>query len=99
MMGFLEHILEKYNEALEELMGAQRYATEACHAGSAEERTRYIEMSRDELRHADNIAQMADMVAAGSNDESTKTAWHALRMHTDDWGDRIREKLDRAAKK
>lgn len=98
-MGFLEHVLEKYNEALEELMVAQRYAMEACHAKTAEERTRYIEMSRDELKHADNIAHMADMFAAGSNDESTKTAWNALRMHIEDWSDRIREKLDRAAKK
>ncbi len=98
-MGFLEHVLEKYNEALEELMGAQKYATDACHAKTAEERTRYIEMSRDEMKHADNIAHMADMVAAGSNDESTKTAWNALRMHIEDWSDRIREKLDRAAKK
>lgn len=98
-MGFLEHVLEKYNESLEELMGAQRYAMEACHAKTAEERTGYIEMSRDELKHADNIAHMADMVADGSNDESTKTAWNALRMHIEDWSDRIREKLDRAAKK
>lgn len=98
-MGFLEHVLEKYNEALEELMGAQRYAMEACHAKTAEERTRYIEMSRDELKHADNIAHMADMVADGSNDESTNIAWKALRMHIEDWSDRIREKLDRAAKK
>lgn len=99
MMGFLEYILEKYNEALEELMGAQLYATEACHAKTADERNRYIEMSRDELKHAANIAQMADMVAAGSNDESTHIAWKALRMHIEDWSDRIREKLDRAAKK
>lgn len=98
-MGFLEHVLKKYNEALEELMGAQQYAMEACHAKTAEERTRYIEMSRDELKHADNIAHMADMVAAGSNDESTSIAWKALRMHIEDWSDRIREKLDRAAKK
>lgn len=98
-MGFLHYILEKYNEALEELMGAQNYATEACHAESMEERTRYIEMSRDELKHAENIAQMADMVASGSNDESTMVAWKALRMHVDDWSDRIREKLDRAARK
>lgn len=98
-MGFLHHILEKYDEALEELMGAQNYATEACHAESMEERTRYIEMSRDEMKHAENIAQMADMVASGSNDESTNIAWKALRMHIEDWSDRIREKLDRAAKK
>ena len=98
-MGFLEHVLEKYNESLEELMGAQKYATDACHAKTAEERMQYIDMSRDELKHADNIAHMADMVADGSNDESTKTAWNALRMHIEDWSDRIREKLDRAAKK
>lgn len=98
-MGFLEHILDKYNDALDELMGAQRYAMEACHAENTDERNRYIEMSRDEIKHADNIAKMADMVAAGSNDESTKTAWHALRVHIEDWSDRIHEKLDRAAKK
>lgn len=69
------------------------------HAKTADERNRYIEMSRDELKHAANIAQMADMVAAGSNDESTHIAWKALRMHIEDWSDRIREKLDRAAKK
>lgn len=98
-MGFLHHMLEKYNEALEELMGAQKYAIDACHAETSEERTRYIEMSRDELKHADSIANMTDMLVSGSNDESTHVAWKALRMHIDDWSDRIREKLDRAAKK
>lgn len=98
-MGFLEHILDKYNEALDELMGAQRYAMEACHATSSEERVKYIEMSRDEIKHAMNIANMADMVAAGSNDESAKTAWTALRMHIDDWSERINERLSRAMKK
>lgn len=98
-MGFLEHILEKYNDALEELMGAQRYAMKACHAESVEERNRYIEMSRDELKHADSISKMTDMVAAGANDAATTTVWHALRMHIEDWADRIEEKLERAAKK
>lgn len=98
-MGFLEHVLEKYNDALEELMGAQKYATDACHAQSMEEKQKYIEMSRDELKHADQISEMADMVVSGSSDESAKIAWHALRMHITDWSDRIHDKLDRASKK
>lgn len=97
-MGFLEHVLEKYEEALEELMSAQNYANAACHAKTMDEKNKYIEMSRDELKHANNISQMAEMVVSGANDESAKVAWNALYMHIKDWSDRISEKLDRANK-
>lgn len=97
-MGFLERVLEKYKEALEELMGAQNYANAACHAKTMDDRNKYIEMSRDELKHADNISKMADMMVGGANDESASIAWHALHMHIKDWSDRISEKLDRTIK-
>ena len=90
----LNHIMEHYSEALDELMGAQEYAEKACHAESQESKNMYIRMSRQELEHADGLKTMA--VRSVGDDRTLHTIWHHLQGHLDSWKDGIMEKLKRA---
>ena len=90
----LDHIMEFYSEALDELMGAQEYAKKACHETNVESRNMYIRMSRQELEHADGLKTMATRVAG--DDRTLHTVWHHLQGHLDSWKDGIVEKLKRA---
>lgn len=90
----LNHIMEHYSEALEELMGAQGYANKACHAETADARAKYIHMSRQELEHAENLKSMAHMIA--KDNSVLMTVWGKLQDHLDDWKEGIMEKIKKA---
>jgi hypothetical protein len=93
----LDCIMEHYSEALEELMGAQAYAKKAYHAGTMEERTKYSQMSRQELAHAEELKQMA--MTRARNDTMLMAMWNHLQDHIDSWRENILEKLKKAEHK
>lgn len=90
----LNHIMEHYSEALEELMGAQGYANKACHAESPDARAKYIHMARQEIEHAENLKSMAHTMAKDA--PVLMTVWGKLQEHLDNWRGGIQEKIKRA---
>lgn len=90
-------MMDHYNEALEELMGAQDYARKAYHAKTMEARSKYSQMARQELAHAEEFKQMAAQAAQG--DPMLTMMWPYLQHHIDGWREGITEKIKRAEHK
>ena len=90
-------IMEHYSEALEELMGAQAYAKKAYHAENMEVRSKYSQMARQELAHAEDLKQMA--ARAAQEDPVLVMMWSHLQHHIDSWRESITEKIKKAEHK
>lgn len=94
-MNTVEHMMKLYEEGLDELMGAQKYAKMAMHASVSEEKNTYRNMARQELDHAKMIIQMGDRDFMGTNAmDSLNMVWKSLREHLLDWHSDIVKKLD-----
>lgn len=90
----LQHVMHKYDEMLDELMGAQNYTKESKRAESEEDRTMYASMARQEVNHADFLMKSLDRKISEHDEENSKIAWHALRMHVCEWKSRILKELE-----
>jgi predicted Rossmann-fold nucleotide-binding protein len=95
-MKFLEHIMELYEEALEELMDAQKYAKLAEHTEHPDERQMYHNLAKQELEHEAMIVSTADrevMNVADGEKETMRTVWHHLKKHLHSWREDIEHKI------
>ena len=93
-MNIIEHMMKLYNEGLEELMGAQKYAKHADKAGATEEGTMYKTMARQELEHAHMLIKGGDKLFSGvDSSDSLKMVWNSLREHLMDWHRDIERKI------
>lgn len=90
----LNHMMEFYSEALDELMGAQEYAKRAHHESKPDVRAVYIRMSRQELEHAEGLKNLGEQMA--KTDPMLAIVWHKLCEHLSDWHKSITEMLKTA---
>ena len=94
-MTTIDHMMKLYEEGLDELMGAQKYAKMSRKADNNDEKTTYKNMARQELDHAKMIILMGDRDFMGTNTmDSINMVWKSLREHLLDWHDDISKKLD-----
>ena len=82
----MEHLMELYEEGLEELMDAQKYVHKAMKSTNDDERIMYKNLARQELEHAQMLIKDGDKMAEKDGvHEMVKTAWKHLRGHLLDW--------------
>jgi hypothetical protein len=85
-MEILEHMMKHYNEALEELMDAQKYAKCAARATDAENKNMYRSLAKQELEHEAMIVKAGDrLFATADTADSLHMVWHHLKQHLTDW--------------
>lgn len=93
-MSVIEQMMKLYEDGLEELMGAQKYAKCAYRATSTEDKNMYRSMARQELDHAHNFIKAGDRMFSGADSmDSLKMVWDGLRQHLLDWHADIEHKL------
>jgi hypothetical protein len=82
----MEHLMGLYEEGIEELMDAQKYANKSMKANNEEEKIMYKNLARQELEHAQMIIKDGDRMSekAGVH-EMAKVAWKHLRDHLLEW--------------
>lgn len=93
-MEHLEMIMEHYGDALEELMGAQKYAKTAEHCKDKDRKRRYVVMSEQELEHEKNIEADADAVVNEARHEMLTAVWTHLKKHLHSWRKDIETELE-----
>lgn len=93
-MNVIEQMMKLYEDGLDELMGAQKYAKCAYRATVSEDKTMYRSMAMQELDHAHNFIKAGDrMFASADAMDSLKMVWDSLRKHLLDWHGDILHKL------
>ena len=93
-MNVLEHLMGLYNEALEELMDAEKYVK--CHekSESTEDKAMYRGLAKQELEHEAALEKAADRLFTGvsSADPLPQVRMH-LKKHLHNWKNRIEMRL------
>jgi len=93
-MNVIEHMMKLYEEALDELMGAQKYAKCSHRAENTDDKTMYRNMAKQELDHAHSLIKAGDRMFSGTDSaDSLKMVWTSLRQHLLDWHGDIDHKL------
>jgi len=93
-MNQIEHMMKLYEDALEELMGAQKYAKCAHKTEDTDDKTMYRGMAKQELEHAHNFIRSGDRLFNSADSmDSMKMVWTSLRQHLLDWHADITHKL------
>ena len=96
-MEHLDHlamIMEHYDDALEELMGAQKYAKIAAHCKDKDRKHRYHTMALQELEHEKNIEADAESVVSDARPELLTAVWTHLKKHLHSWRKDIETELE-----
>lgn len=88
----LEKLMGVYDDALEELMGAQKYINSADKAETSADKAMYHSMAKQELGHAHELCAVGDRIAA--EDAMLNIVWHHLKKHLSDWRADIERKMN-----
>lgn len=93
-MNVLEHMMQYYNEALEELMDAQKYADCAEKADSQKRQMMYHNLAKQELEHEAALVEAGNQLFTGVDaSDSLHMVWHHLKKHLHDWRGDIEYRL------
>lgn len=93
----VDRMMEHYEEALEELMGAQKYAKMSEHAQRQEDKRMYATMAKQEMEHASMICASGDrLVAEAPAEHPLHHVWDRLKKHLHDWKSDIERKITAA---
>jgi hypothetical protein len=96
-MEHIKHIIDAYEDAQEELMGAQGYANKAYHAQDNESKAMYISMARQELEHENKLLESGDRVIksmdADAHRELMDFVWMHLKKNLHKWRQSIEIKI------
>lgn len=96
-MEHIKHLIGIYEDAQEELMGAQGYANKAHHASENEARMMYMSMARQELEHETKLLEEGDRTIkhmdADAHREVMEFIWAHLKDNLHRWRHSIEAKL------
>ena len=92
-MNILEHMMHLYDEALEELMDAEKYAKCAEKSESAEDKSMYRSLGKQELDHELMLERAADKLFPGNSTDPMHTVWHHLKKHLHGWRAKIEMRM------
>lgn len=93
-MNILEEMMDVYNEAIEELMGAEKYAK--CHEKSdtAENKAMYKSLAKQELEHESMLEKSVDRLFAGAGTgDQLHQVWTHLKKHLHGWRTKIEMRM------
>ena len=92
-MNVLEHMMHLYDEALEELMGAEKYTKCMEKSESAEDKSMYRSLGKQELDHELMLERAADKLFPGNSTDPMHTVWHHLKKHLHGWRAKIEMRM------
>lgn len=92
-MNILEHMMDLYNKALEELMDAEKYAKCMEKSETPEDKAMYRNLSKQELEHESVLEKSADRLFPSTGTDSLHMVWHHLKKHLHEWRARIEMRL------
>lgn len=92
-MEELKEVLDRYNQSLEELMDARKYAVEAGACTTSEDRNMFLTLAKQELVHSELLIQSAERVVE-KEEENAKVAWKALRTNLMEWRESLSQKIN-----
>lgn len=91
----IEKIMEHYDEALEEMMDAQKYVKLAMRTENMDDRNMYKMLAKQELEHEAMIEKSAERLLQGvGSEDMLHKVWHHLKKHLHDWKRDIEHKLE-----
>lgn len=90
-MDKIDRMMDLYQEAIDEIMGAESYIKKARHAANREDKTTYLVMADQELGHAGNLENMAEREVG--EDSTLKTVWCKLKNNLNDWKESAKKKI------
>ena len=90
----VDQMMEHYEEALEELMGAQKYAKLSDRSHRPEEKRMYGSMAKQEMEHATMMCSDGDrLLAEIPGDHHLHYVWEKLKKHLHEWKSDIERKI------
>lgn len=92
-MEELRDVLGRYNQSLEELMDARKYAVEAESCTSSEDKNMFLTLAKQELVHSELLMQSAERVVE-QDEENARVAWKALRTNLLEWKESLSQKIN-----
>lgn len=96
-MDHVKHLMDIYEDAQEELMGAQGYANKAYHAKENEVKMMYMGMARQELDHESKLLEEGDRtikhMEADPHREFMEIIWEHLKKNLHRWRSSIMMKM------
>ena len=94
MMNVLDELMGFYNEALEELMDAEKYVKCYERSETAENKAMYKGLAKQELDHESTLEKASDRLfsGAGMNDQ-LHHVWHHLKKHLHSWRSKIEMRM------
>lgn len=93
-MNVLEHMMHLYDEALEELMGAEKYTKCMEKSESAEDKSMYRGLAKQELEHESMLEKSADRLFTAGSSDPMHTVWHHLKKHLHGWRAKIEMRMN-----
>mgnify|MGYP002508876410 CR=1 FL=1 len=92
-MTNIELMMHHYEEALEELMDAQKYSKMAEHAESPDDKAMYRNLAKQELEHEAMIVKSGDRHFGEIHEGNLKEVWMHLKKHLHNWKSDIEHKM------
>ena len=92
-MTSIEVMMRHYEEALEELMDAQKYAKMAEHTEIQDDRTMYRTLAKQELEHEAMIVKSGDRHFNDIHEGNLREVWMHLKKHLNNWRGDIEHRL------
>jgi hypothetical protein len=97
-MDHIKRVMDAYEEAQEELMGAQEYAKKMHYATDGENKSMYMMMARQELEHENKLLESGDReirsMDADSHRELMDYIWGEMKKQLHHWRHSIEVKLE-----
>lgn len=90
-MDKIDRMMDLYQEAVDEIMGAEDYLKKARHAESREDKNTYLVMADQELGHAGHLENMAERDMG--EDSTLKAVWEKLKDNLNDWKEAVKKKI------
>ena len=92
-MNILEHMMGLYNEALEELMDAEKYTKCMEKSETPEDKTMYRTLAKQELEHEAALEKSADRLFPSTGTDSLHMVWQHLKKHLRSWRGKIEMRM------
>ena len=93
-MEVLEHMMSRYDKALEELMDSENYTKCMEKSESAEDKSMYRGLAKQELEHEAVLEKSVDRLFPAGSTDPMHMVWHHLKKHLHGWRSKIEMRMN-----
>ena len=93
-MEVLEHMMSRYDKALEELMDSENYTKCMEKAESADDKSMYRGLAKQELEHESVLEKSVDRLFPAGSTDPMHMVWHHLKKHLHGWRSKIEMRMN-----